>query len=107
MLKLEVGKTYLDGYGDEVTIVSYDGGRSYPFLTDTADDYMEDGRFTPLPSPSDLVSEVVESIPTVPAHTDGPKMTVRSLINGTMVIYLDKDCDPDLLITFAKGLKDV
>ena len=36
----------------------------------------------------------------------GPKMTVRTLINGTVVIYMDKDCDPDLLITFAKGLKD-
>ena len=36
----------------------------------------------------------------------GPKMTVRTLINGTVVIYLDKDCDPDLLIAFAKGLKD-
>lgn len=36
----------------------------------------------------------------------GPKMTVRYLSNGTTVIYLDKDCDPDLLITFAKGLKD-
>lgn len=106
MLKLEVGKTYLDGYGDEVTIVSYDGGRSCPFLTDTADDYTDDGRFAPFPSRSDLVSEVVKSTPTVPTRIDGPKMTVRSLINGTMVIYLDKDCDPDLLITFAKGLKD-
>jgi hypothetical protein len=54
-LELEVGKTYLNGYGEEVTITELNDYEM--FVSTTGNWYMEDGSFSPLPSKDDLVKE--------------------------------------------------
>lgn len=60
-LKLEVGKTYINGYGRKITIVKYNSGfHFYPFVSSEGNTYTKDGIFsciTPY-TKDDLIEEV-------------------------------------------------
>lgn len=58
-LQLEIGNTYIDGYEDEVKIVSRDSDSLYPFNGDNGESYTENGKYYSFveKDKQDLVSE--------------------------------------------------
>lgn len=69
MMKLEIGKTYIDGYGNEVTIVSRGACNEYPFIGNNGKTYTKEGKFYRfMGSAYDLVKEK-ETTPTMKIKT--------------------------------------
>lgn len=65
-LKLEIGKSYIDGHGYEIDIVEEEYGVEYPFSSTWGMSYTEDGKHLKLSeSKSDLVSEAIVPPPVV------------------------------------------
>lgn len=58
-LKLEVGKTYVNRFGNRVKIIGYLEGQIYSCIGDDKETYIEDGRFTAYSTvdPRNLISE--------------------------------------------------
>lgn len=57
-MKIEVGKTYVDGNGQEHDIVKYYYSRVYSFRDSDGNEYRQDGARFPVRSAFDLIKEI-------------------------------------------------
>lgn len=58
-MKLQIGHTYKDREGTEITIVGETGDQTYPFKGDDCSDYTEDGAFyIDEPTEWDLIEDI-------------------------------------------------
>lgn len=80
MLKLEVGKTYLNGIHQEVTIVSFHSGMAFSFTGNNNRTYEITGRWNYETTRQDLIKEITMTAPKKTKTVKEPEVTVAALI---------------------------
>lgn len=80
MLKLKVGKTYLNGLRQEVTIVSFHRGMAFPFNGNNNRTYEITGRWNYETNRQDLIKEITMTAPKKIKTVKEPEVIVAGFI---------------------------